>query len=34
MSEKHGVTLGDENTIQASGNRILRRISGIKRERN
>jgi hypothetical protein len=27
VSEKHGVTLGEENTIKASGNRILGRIS-------
>jgi len=27
MSEKYGVTLGEENTIQVSGNRILGRIS-------
>jgi hypothetical protein len=31
MSEKHGVTLGEENVIKASGNRIIRRISGLKR---
>jgi len=27
MSEKHGGTLGEENTIKEPGNRILRRIS-------
>ena len=33
MSKKYSVIVGDENTIKMSGNRILRTISGLKRER-
>jgi hypothetical protein len=34
MNEKCGVTLEEENTIKAPANRILSRISGLKRWRN